>query len=88
MDYNPDRLEKIRNLLTSGNSLKLILDGIRKRSVMADQSGARRKSDAIPAFYRKRMKLSALCRNGNLVGCRSNGYAPYQAGRHQAASGG
>ena len=64
LDYNPDRLEKIRNLLTSGNSLKLILDGIRKRSVMADQSGARRKSDAIPAFYRKRMKLSALCRNG------------------------
>ena len=64
LDYNPDRMEKIRNLLTSGNSLKLILDGIRKRSVMADQSGARRKSDAIPAFYRKRMKLSAPCRNG------------------------
>ena len=63
LDYEPDRKEKIWNLLTSGNDLKLILDGIRKRSVRADQSGARRKSEAIPAFYRKRMKLSALCRN-------------------------
>ena len=50
LDYKPDRIEKIRNLLTSGNSPKLILDGIRKRGVKADQSGARRKSEAIPAF--------------------------------------
>ena len=56
LDYEPDRKEKIWNLLTSGNDLKLILDGIRKRSVRADQSGARRKSEAIPAFYRKRMQ--------------------------------
>ena len=63
LDYEPDRKEKIWNLLTSGNDLKLILDGIRKRSVRADQSGARRKSEAIPAFYRKRMQLSAPCRN-------------------------
>ena len=63
LDYEPDRKEKIWNLLTSGNDLKLIRDGIRKRSVRADQSGARRKSEAIPAFYRKRMELSAHCRN-------------------------
>ena len=63
LDYHPDRTEKIWNMLMSGNSPKLILDGIRKRTVRADQNGARRKSDAIPAFYRKRMRLSAPCRN-------------------------
>lgn len=63
LDYFPDRAEKIRNLLRSGNSPKLILDGIRKREVKADQSGARRKSEAIPAFYQRRMRLSAPCRN-------------------------
>ena len=63
LDYQPDRAEKIRNLLMSGNNPKLILDGIRKREVKADQSGARRKSEAIPAFYQRRMKLTAPCRN-------------------------
>ena len=63
LDYHPNRAEKIRNLLTSGNSPKLILEGIRKREVKADQNGARRKSEAIPAFYRRRMKLTAACRN-------------------------
>ena len=64
LDYRPDRKEKIRNLLTSGNSPRLVLEGMRKRGVMADQSGARIKSEAIPAFYARRMKLSAPCRNG------------------------
>ena len=63
LDYRPDRTEKIRNLLTSGNSPKLVLEGIRKREVRAGQSGARRKSEAIPAFYQRRMRLSAPCRN-------------------------
>ncbi|MBR2662065.1 MAG: polysaccharide pyruvyl transferase family protein [Clostridia bacterium] len=63
LDYQPDRAEKIRNLLASGNNPKLILEGIRKREVRADQSGARRKSEAIPAFYQRRMRLSPPCRN-------------------------
>ena len=63
LDYRPDNMEKIRNLLMSGNSPKLILEGFRKREVMADQSGARLKREAIPAFYEKRMQLSAPCRN-------------------------
>ena len=65
LDYRPDRTEKIRNLLTSGNSPKLVLEGLRKREVLADQSGARQKKEAIPAFYEKRMRLSRPCRNGN-----------------------
>ena len=65
LDYQPDRTEKVRNLLLSGNNPKLILDGLRKREVMADQSGARLKRDAIPAFYEKRMRLSPPCKNQN-----------------------
>ena len=63
LDYRPDSLEKIRTLLGNGNSLKLILDGLRKRSVKAGQEGAREKSSAIPAFYEKTMRLSTPCRN-------------------------
>ena len=63
LDYQPDRTEKIRNLLMSGNNPKLVLEGIRKREVRAGQSGARRKSEEIPAFYQRRMRLSAPCRN-------------------------
>ena len=63
LDYEPDRNEKILNLLRSGNSPKLILDGLRKRSVKAGQEGARAKSAAIPAFYARRMRLSRKCRN-------------------------
>ena len=63
IDYQPDKSEKIRNLLRSGNSPKLIMDGIRKREVKAGQAGARRKSNAIPAFYSRQMKLTPPCRN-------------------------
>ena len=63
LDYAPDRTEKIRNLLLSGNSPKLIAEGIRKRSVKAGQQGAQRKSKEIPAFYARRMKMSRRCRN-------------------------
>ena len=64
LDYRPDRTEKVNNLLRSGNSPKLILDGLRKRGVQAEQEEARQKSRAIPDFYAKHMKLSAPCRNG------------------------
>ena len=63
LDYMPDRNEKICNLLRSGNSPKLIAEGMRKRSVKAGQQGAREKSKAIPAFYEKRMILSPKCKN-------------------------
>ena len=38
IDYFPDQTEKVRNLLRSGNSPKLVLDGIRKREVKAGQT--------------------------------------------------
>ena len=63
LDYRPDQPEKIRNLVLSGNSPKLVMEGMRKREVLTEQGGARMKSEAIPAFYEKHMRLSVPCRN-------------------------
>ena len=63
LDYRPDRVEKVRNLIRCGNSWKLVGEGMRKRSVRAEQAGARRKSREIPRFYERRMRLTAPCRN-------------------------
>ena len=63
LDYAPDRKEKILNLLRSGNSPKLIAEGLRRKSVKAGQQGAREKSASIPAFYARRMNLGPKCRN-------------------------
>ena len=74
IDYLPDQTEKVRNLLRSGNSPKLVLDGIRKREVKAGQAGARQKSDAIPTFYSKRMELTKPCRNAQELNAQSRKY--------------
>ncbi len=63
LDYRPDSREKLRNLLESGNSPKLILEGLRKKKVRSAQDGARRKNAAIPGFYARRMHLSPVCHN-------------------------
>ena len=63
IDYAPNTREKLRNLITSGNSPKLLLDGIRKRRVKADQQGARSKAAAFQDFYQKQIQLTAPCHN-------------------------
>lgn len=63
LDYYPDTKEKILNLLRSGNDLKLIAEGLRKKAVQTGRAGARAKSDAFTAFYRKSMRLTPVCRN-------------------------
>ncbi len=83
LDYAPDRAEKIRNLLRSGNSPKLILEGLRKRSVKAGQQGARDKSAAIPEFYGRRMKLSRKCRNLKELREAAEGYDTLVCGSDQ-----
>ena len=83
LDYAPDRTEKIRNLLRSGNSPKLIAEGLRKRSVKEGQQGARDKSAAIPDFYTRRMKLSRKCRNLNELAAVSAGYDVLVCGSDQ-----
>ncbi|MBR3765408.1 MAG: polysaccharide pyruvyl transferase family protein [Clostridia bacterium] len=39
LDYAPDKAEKVRNLLLSGNSPRLILEGMRKRSATSRMRG-------------------------------------------------
>ena len=83
IDYLPDKTEKIRNLLRSGNSPKLVLEGIRKREVKADQAGARQKSDAIPAFYSRWMKLTPPCRNAEELKVQSSKFDVLLCGSDQ-----
>ena len=61
IDYAPSRREKLRNLLRSGNSPRLVLEGLRKREVRTRRDGARRKAASFQPFYAKHMRLSPLC---------------------------
>ena len=64
LDYCPDSREKLRNLVRSGNSPALLVEGLRKRGVKAGQEGARRKAAAFADFRREQLRLSAPCRDG------------------------
>lgn len=61
IDYKPSQAEKLWNLVRSGNSPKLILEGMRKRAVKADNAGARNKSASFGPFYQQEMHLSPIC---------------------------
>lgn len=63
LDYRPDRREKILNLIRSGNSLKLLMDGVKKRKVRGTREGMREKLRQINAFYDRKMTLSGPCVN-------------------------
>lgn len=61
IDYRPSVWEKLLNLLRSGNSPKLVLEGMRKRSVRAAEEGARQKAASFAGFYQAHMRLSPVC---------------------------
>ncbi len=61
LDYAPGTAEKIKNLVRCGNSPKLLLDGLRKRLVKAEQAQARAKASALTAFRKKCLPMSAVC---------------------------
>lgn len=63
IDYRPSRQEKLVNLIRSGNSPALILEGMRKRAVKSAQTGAKQKAASFDAFYAENMHLSAPCRD-------------------------
>lgn len=58
LDYAPDKKEKIKNLLLSGNSPKLILEGLRRR-----QGWDPGKNAAIRAFQAKHLNKTAPLHN-------------------------
>ena len=63
INYRPDLKEKVWNLLRTGNSPRLLLDGSRKRKVQAEQKGMQEKLKRIEGFYCRSMELSPVCRN-------------------------
>ncbi len=56
-DYAPSRQEKLRNLLLSGNSPRLVLEGIRKRSATDRMHGG------FDAFRQRNIRTTAPCRD-------------------------
>ena len=59
IDYRPSSAEKLRNLLASGNSPRLIWEGMRKRGVRSYGST----SALHEQFLRERLRLSETCRD-------------------------
>lgn len=59
IDYRPSRMEKTRNLLMSGNSPRLVLEGMRKRRVRS--YGAT--NELHERFLREHLELSETCRD-------------------------
>lgn len=57
IDYAPSKQEKIRNLLLSGNSPKLILEGLRKKSAAGKMHGG------FDEFRRTHIRTTAPCRD-------------------------
>ena len=57
IDYAPSRQEKIRNLLCSGNSPKLILESMRKKSATGKMHGG------FDEFRREHIRTTAVCRD-------------------------
>ena len=86
IDYAPSRPEKLRNLLESGNSPRLVLEGLRKRAVRAGNEGARRKSAAFRSFYQDEMRLSPVCADHAALTRQSRAYDLLVCGSDQVWS--
>lgn len=83
LDYRPDTREKTRNLLASGNSPALLLDGLQKRLVRRQQSSAGQKGAALNAFYARQMALSAPCPNLEALAREAEGFDALVCGSDQ-----
>jgi len=80
IDYRPSKAEKIRNLLLSGNSPRLILEGMRKRRA----SGSR--PQGFRAFQQEQMKLSTACPDHQALARQAQTYDLLMAGSDQVWS--
>ncbi len=80
IDYRPNQAEKIRNLLLSGNSPRLILEGMRKRRA----NGSR--PQGFRAFQGEQMKLSPACPDHRALARRAQAYDLLIAGSDQVWS--
>ena len=86
IDYRPSGAEKLRNLLGSGNSPALLLDGLRKRRVMAVEAGARARSQGFAAFRAERLRLSPPAADHRALASLSGRYEILLSGSDQVWS--
>ena len=77
IDYAPSKQEKLRNLLFSGNSPRLILEGIRKRSATSRMHGG------FDGFRREHLRLSPACHDQGALRKRAEAYDVLVCGSDQ-----
>ena len=77
IDYAPSKKEKLLNLLMSGNSPKLILEGIRKRSATSKMHGG------FDEFRRQHMTTSAPCHDRAALSRQAQAYDVLVCGSDQ-----
>ena len=77
IDYAPSKQEKIRNLLMSGNSPKLILEGIRKKSATGKMQGG------FDEFRHEYIRTTAVCRDHAALAKAAEGFDVLVCGSDQ-----
>lgn len=77
IDYAPSGREKLRNLLMSGNSPRLIIEGIRKRSATGHMNGG------FAEFRAEQLNCSAPCRDQAALRRQAKAYDLLLAGSDQ-----
>ena len=77
IDYVPSQTEKMKNLLCSGNSPRLILDGMKKRSA------ARGLNEGFDEFRQTQMILSPICRDQSALSHQALSYDALICGSDQ-----
>ena len=77
IDYVPSQTEKMKNLLCSGNSPRLILDGMKKRSA------ARGLNEGFDEFRQTQMILSPVCRDQSALAHQALSYDALICGSDQ-----
>lgn len=77
IDYAPSRQEKLRNLLLSGNSPRLVLEGMRKRSANAGMHGG------FDGFRRNAIRTTSPCSDQAALRREAAGFDVLVAGSDQ-----
>lgn len=77
IDYAPSKAEKIRNLLRSGNSPRLILEGMRKRSATSQMRGG------FDEFRAEHIRTSQPCRDHGALRRQAEAYDALVCGSDQ-----
>lgn len=83
LDYIPSPLEKVKNLIRSGNSPRLLLDSLRRLGVKRGQQGAQEKAAQFRAFYGEHMRLSPPCATERALAAQAGQYDCLVAGSDQ-----